>query len=257
MPRKKLGEMLLEAGVINETQLHSALADQRRWGRSLGRTLVEMRLIAEEALVRVLAQQLGVPSIDLELYDIPSNVLALVPAELARTARVLPFGKSGRFLDVAMADPQNLGVIDELRIRTQLNIRPHLCGPKQVERNIARYYGDGLPGSISIPFDQPDTIEPVALSAPHINPRTTPTPPRYVKLPPDNEGLRRSPHTIPPPPLSAPPAIQRDAEIASLQHRISKLEGLVARDEEVLRKLLALLVDKGLATREEIIERLS
>ena len=51
--------------------------------------------------------------------------------------------------------------------------------------------------------------------------------------------------------------MQRDAEILSLQDRISKLEALVARDEEVLRKLLALLVDKGLATRDEIVERLS
>ena len=57
--------------------------------------------------------------------------------------------------------------------------------------------------------------------------------------------------------MGAPATVQRDAEIASLQHRISKLEGLIARDEEVLRKLLALLVDKGLATRDEIVERLA
>lgn len=248
MARRKLGEMLLEAGVIDEAQLRSALADQRRWGRTLGRTLVEMRLITEEALVGVLAQQFGVPSIDLERYDIPPRVLELVPAELARASRVLPFGQTGRFLDVAMADPQNLGVIDELRIRTQLNIRPYLCGPQQIERTLARYYGDGVSLELSIPFEPPDTIEPVAAPEPA---------PRHAKPSRDREGLRQFPRTIPPPLASAPPDIQRDAEIASLQHRISKLEGLVARDEEVLRKLLALLVDKGLATRDEIVERLS
>lgn len=247
MARKKLGEMLLEAGVIDEAQLRSALADQRRWGRSLGRTLVELRLIAEEVLVRVLAQQLGLPSIDLDrdVLDIPSNVLALVPPDVARSSRVLPFGLSGRFLDVAMADPQNLGVIDELRIRTQLNIRPYLCGPQQIERSIGRYYREGLRVEFSIPFEGPDTIEPVV-----------PSSPRQGTLARAGDGLRRFPHTTPPPLATAAPAIQRDAEIASLQHRISKLEGLVARDEEVLRKLLALLIDKGLATRDEIVERL-
>ena len=244
MARQKLGEMLLEAGVIDDAQLRSALADQRRWGRSLGRTLVEMRLIAEDALVAVLAKQLGVPSIDLDRYEIPSHILALVPADVARNSRVLPFGQSGRFLDVAMADPQNLGVIDEIRIRTQLNIRPYLCGPKQIERNIGRFYGDGLRVEFSIPFEGADTIEPSA-AAP------------AAKAPPTSDGLRRFPRTDAPPLASASPAVQRDAEIASLQQRIATLESLVARDEEVLRKLLALLVDKGLATRDEIVERLS
>lgn len=241
--KKKLGEMLIEAGVIDEMQLRAALADQRRWGRSLGRTLVEMKMIAEEALVRVLAQQIGVQSIDLDKVNIGARILELVPPDLSRSARVLPFAQTGRFLDVAMADPQNQGVIDELRIRTQLNIRPYLCGPKQIERTIARYYGDGIPLDVSIPFEGPDTIEQAPVE-----------PPRAFA---DSEGLRRYPRTIAPPPLGAPPAVQRDAEIASLQHRISKLEALVARDEEVLRKLLALLVDKGLATRDEIVARLS
>ncbi len=241
MARQKLGEMLLEAGVIDETQLRSALADQRRWGRSLGRTLVEMRLIAEDALVDVLAKQLGVQSIDLDRAEIPAHILALVPPDVARNSRVLPFAQSGRFLDVAMADPQNLGVIDEIRIRTQLNIRPYLAGPKAIERNIGRFYGDGLRVEFSIPFEGANTIDPNAAS-------------RSPK--PDSEGIRRYPRTSPPPLASGPPALERDAEIASLQQRISTLESLVARDEEVLRKLLALLVDKGLATRDEIVSRL-
>jgi len=246
MARRKLGELLLEAGLIDEAQLRSALADQRRWGRSLGRTVVEMRMVTEEALVRVLAPQLGVQSIDLELYDIVPHVLTLVPPELARSAHLVPFEQVGKFLDVAMADPQNLGVIDELRIRTQLNIRPYLCGPHQIERTVARYYGDGLPPEVTVRFESPDAIEavvPVGAQG-------------HVRPPAAGDILRRYPRTIAPPPAGAPAAELHDAEIASLQHRISKLEALVARDEEVLRKLLALLVDKGLATRDEIVDRL-
>jgi len=64
--RKQLGQMLIEAGAIDEAALRSALADQRRWGRPLGRTLVELRLIREDDLVRILGQQLGLPSVDLD-----------------------------------------------------------------------------------------------------------------------------------------------------------------------------------------------
>ena len=70
MTRKKLGELLIEAGVIDDLSLRSALADQRRWGRPLGRTLVEMRLVDEPVLVDVLAKQLNVDAIDLDIADL-------------------------------------------------------------------------------------------------------------------------------------------------------------------------------------------
>ena len=112
-----------------------ALAEQRRWGGTLGRTLVEMKLISEAELVRVLSQQLepAERSISTTL-EIPPTVLELVPGELAEQHSIVPFAQPMKFLDVAMAEPTNLGVIDELRIRTQLNIRPYLAGPKMIER---------------------------------------------------------------------------------------------------------------------------
>jgi type IV pilus assembly protein PilB len=227
MARKKLGEMLVEAGVLSESGLNMALNEQRRWGGTIGRTVVELKLVSEAELVRVLAQQLHLPTVDLDQREIHATVLALVPAELAQQHSVVPFAQPMKFLDVAMADPTNLGLLDELRIRTQLNIRPHLAGPRMLERAIAKHYGRGF-GSfhrpeIAIPIETGDVIRPIP-SSERVRPR--PTPP------------------------------SRDAEIDALQHRLSALEALVARDEEVLRKLLALLVEKELATRDEILERI-
>jgi hypothetical protein len=241
MARKKLGEMLIEAGVLDEARLRSALADQRRWGRSLGKTLVEMKLIGEDELVRVLGKQLGLPAVDLDKFLIPDSVTSLIPDELARQHQIVAFNAQMKFLDVAMVDPTNLGIIDELRIRTQMNIRPYLCGPRMIERALAKYHGGTVKTDIAIAFDTPDLID--AGVPPQIEQRVT------------NELPRRTPaRTVSPPTLSGH---TRDDEIEALQTRISRLEALVERDEAVLRKLLALLVDKGIATREEIVERLS
>lgn len=264
MARKKLGEMLIEAGVLDEARLRSALADQRRWGRSLGKTLIEMKLIAEDELVRVLAKQLGMESVDLDQMYIPDAITRLVPDELCRQYQLVPFAQPMKFLDVAMADPTNLGVLDELRIRTQLNIRPFLAGPRQLERALARYYGGSTrsEAALELALDGPDMID------------ATPQPQPQHQRPGErahrpSESLRPYPRTAPPPMGStttfATPGLgsaghagnPRDAEIDALQERLSRLEALVARDEEVLKKLLALLIDKGVATRDEILSRLS
>ncbi|CAN5922294.1 hypothetical protein BH11MYX3_BH11MYX3_03390 [soil metagenome] len=247
MARKKLGEMLIEAGVLDEARLRSALADQRRWGRSLGRTLVEMKLIAEDELVRVLGQQLGLPSVQLDGLQIPPSVTDLIPDELARQHQVLAFEQDGKFLHVAMVDPTNLGLTDELRIRTQLNIRPYLAGPRQIERALAQFHGgkrrvDSIDHGLSL--DSPDMFD---------MPSTSDRARRQTMPGAGTGGIRAYPHT-PPPPVAPGP---RDAEIDALQRRISSLEALVARDEEVLRKVLSLLIDKGVASRDEILERIS
>ncbi len=260
MARKMLGEMLLEAGVIDEAKLRSALADQRRWGRTLGRTLVDLGFVAEETLVQVLGKQLGLASVDLSTMNIPYGVISLVPAELARRHHLIPFAQRMKFLDVALVDPTNVGVIDELRIRTQLNIHPYLAGPRQVDRALERYYGDsgGRHHETVIPFEQPDVLD---FSGPPVPAPAAPSP-RQVRQTLSAAYAPVEPRPVPyvpPGPPAAPPTHarpMRDAEIDALQARISTLEALVERDEAVLRKLLVLLIDKGIASRDEILERL-
>lgn len=239
MARKRIGEILVQAGVLENEGLKTALVEQRRWGGPLGRILVDMNLITEEALVDALSQQLNFPKVNLDGMDIPADVIALVAGELAAHHRILPFKRESKFLDVAMSEPTDLGIIDELRIRTQLNVRPYLAGPKMIERAITRYYGEVL-------FDEPSH---------------PPTPPPATRGPITGKHKAMTPEPTPPRAVqrgqSGPlGALTRDQEIRALQERISQLEALVSRDEDVLRKVLGLLVDKGIATREEILERL-
>jgi type IV pilus assembly protein PilB len=243
MARKRLGEILISAGVLDVSRLQAALTEQRRWGGQLGRILVDMKLVSEEVLVKALAHQLNFPIVDLEKQQVAAEVLELVPGELAEQHHIVPFQREGKFLDVAMSDPTNMGIIDELRIRTQLNVRPYLAGPRKIERAIARYYGRGL-GILGVDpragqrqggYDEVDAID-LDLRAPF----------------PPGGGARRARTGDPAPSAEA----ERAAEIRSLQQRISKLEALIARDEDVLRKLLSLLIEKGVASREEILERI-
>src|SRR5579862_4823976 len=249
MARKKLGEMLLEAGVIDQTGLRAALVEQRRWGGHLGRVLIDMKLVTEEQLVGVLSRQLGIATVEVDKLQIPQAVIDLVPGELAEQFSLIPFAQPMKFLDVAMSDPTNVGIIDELRIRTQLNVRPYLAGPRTIEKAVAKYYGRGIMASSAArnaTLDlEPDPSRPMEVirGGTHPPPFATPSAPG-----PQPVGLDLS--------LPTPPRVNRDAEIAALQDRLSKLEALVQRDEDVLRKVLALLVEKGVATREEILERL-
>lgn len=248
MARKKLGEMLIEAGVLSEQGLRTALNEQRRWGGTLGHKLVDMKLVSEADLVRVLSLQLNLPTIDLDTVHVSQAVLDLVPAELAAEHNIIPFAQQMKFLDVAMTDPTNLGILDELRIRTQLNIRPYLAGPRMVERALSRLYGRGFGHrpDLAIPIEGADVMD--APSEPILQDGLR-TRPRHAS------SLRPRANTANVEAATAGLGT-RDAEIDALQNRISRLEALIARDEEVLRKLLALLVEKNVATREEILERI-
>jgi type IV pilus assembly protein PilB len=230
-PRKKIGEILIEAGLIDQSGLRSALAEQQRWGGPLGRIMIDLRLVSEVNLVNALSKQLHVPTVDLDKVSPTAEVLALIPAEFAVDNVLLPFKREGKFLDVALSDPANLGIVDELRIRTQLNIRSHLAGPKALERALARFYHRGA-GMLAPSMQRDDGQLGAAAPAQEYHVRHT--------------GIE----------LDEAPAGVNPSEVAALQTRITKLEQLISRDEEVLRKLLSLLIEKGVASREEILERL-
>ena len=88
--KKKLGEILLEAGVIDKFQLKSALAEQNKWGGRLGNHLVQMGILTEELLVKALSKQLKIPYLDLGQMAITKDVLDLVPQELAEKFHLVP-----------------------------------------------------------------------------------------------------------------------------------------------------------------------
>lgn len=267
MSRKRLGEMLVEARLLSEQQLRVALKEQQRWGGSLGRTVVEMKLVGEHDLVRVLAEQLKVDAIDLDAIEIPQSVLAWVTADMADLHAIVPYAQPMKFLDIAMADPTNTTVLDELRTRTKLNIRPALAGPKMIERAIGKYYGRGFSrfyGDIPLALDnegpplevEKSTNEPVLddLLVEDGDPGVKLTRPTAV-------AAKAPPPPLPPPSPPAPPAssvrppVPRAAgsETAGLERRIADLEARVAKQDATIAKLVTALVEHGLGDRAELL----
>ena len=165
---------------------------------------------------------------------------------------ILPFftaiSVEGKFFDVATSDPTNLGIIDELRIRTQLNVRTYLAGPKSIDTALARLYGIN-PSNVGLSFQPKDVTDSMGGFFLEEEDETS-----DLAAPEDAGAVGAK---IPRPNFDAARAEHREREIIALQERISTLESLVDRDENVIRKLLGLLVDKGIATREEILERIS
>jgi hypothetical protein len=243
--RKRLGEILIQAGVLGEPQLRAALTEQRRWGGPLGRILVDMKLISEDAMVQALSHQLNMPAINLDTKTIGPEVLDLVPGEMAEQLSVIPFALQGKFLDVAMVDPTNISAVDTLRTHTRLNVRPFLAGPKVVERALSKHYGRGMAGSVGY-----QTGPTVALAS------EEPPPPLGTRM--LNLDVTPAAGSAIPPPLKREihEVIDVKGRIIDLRARVEHLESLVARDEDVLRKLLTLIVERGLITREELAERL-
>jgi hypothetical protein len=280
MARKRLGEILIEAGLIDETALRSALIEQRRYGGPLGRVLVDMKLVLEEELVGALSKQLAVPLVDLDALQIPQVVLDRISADVAEAHGIIPFAQPMKFLDVAMSDPTNLTLVDELRVKTHLNVRTYLAGPTAIERALARFYGKGvmgrgIPGARrsrdSVEINDLKTGERMEMTSAYDAEAAPPPQMPRSRTSSSVSGVMRvpgaavgAPAAPPRPPMGAPadPAMHTSsrgpsyADLAALQERVASLEALIRRDEDVLKKLMGLLIEKGVATRDEIIARL-
>src|ERR1051325_11146832 len=152
MARKRLGEILIEAGVLDESRLRTALQEQQRWGGRLGRALLEMRMVSETDLVQALSRQLHIPiAPNLDTTTIPRATLDLVSLETCQEHAIMPFRRDGKFLDLALVDPTNLSILDAIRIRTKLNVRPFIIGPYQLEKALARHLQGAGSGDAATP----------------------------------------------------------------------------------------------------------
>ncbi len=141
MAAKPLPELLLSQGVLTPAQLQSAQAHAAKAGCSLKQAIVQEGLISEQDLTSLLAEQLGMSTIDLATYLIRPEVVQLVPEALARKHTLMPVFKIGDTLTVAMEDPLNFFAIDEVRLRTKCAVKTVLGGGSGIRHAINQYYG--------------------------------------------------------------------------------------------------------------------
>jgi len=140
---KSLGQILLAQGAITQDQLKDALKRQqtRASSKRLGDVLVSFGYITSAHLAEALATQLNLPLVNLENLDISPDLLDLLPTAVAKIYQVVPVRKDGNRLFVAMSDPMNLGVIDNLRLLLECTIQPVVASPEDIKEAIRKYYG--------------------------------------------------------------------------------------------------------------------
>src|SRR5918911_339373 len=136
----KLGEILVRENLLSAQQLREALDYQRAHGGRLGFNLVKMGLVSDDMITAVLSRQYGVPSVNLELFDIEPSVIRLIPQEVAQKYSVLPLSRVGASLTLAMVDPTNVFAMDDIKFMTGLNIEPVVVSEASVQEAIAKYY---------------------------------------------------------------------------------------------------------------------
>src|SRR5256886_11730828 len=137
----KLGEILVRENLISPQHLREALDYQREHGGRLGYNLVKLGLVSDDMITAVLSRQYGIPSVNLELFQIDEHDLQLIPQEVAQKYSVLPLSRVGASLTLAMVDPTNVFAMDDIKFMTGLNIEPVVVSEASVQEAIAKYYG--------------------------------------------------------------------------------------------------------------------
>ncbi|MEO8041139.1 MAG: type IV-A pilus assembly ATPase PilB [Acidobacteriota bacterium] len=136
----KLGEILVRENLVTPQQLREALDYQRTSGGRLGSNLVKLGMISDDVITAVLSRQYGVPSINIDLFQIEEEVVKLISQEVALKYTVLPISKVGATLTLAMADPTNVFATDDIKFMTGLNIEPVIASEASIQMAIGKYY---------------------------------------------------------------------------------------------------------------------
>lgn len=131
--RKRLGDILRERGLLTDDELRLALERQRESGEKLGETLIKLGFISPDDIADALSEHLRIPRVDFKRRYVSSDVVRLVPESIIREQQVLPIEQEGNFLSVAMVDPLNIMIIDDLQRLTGLLIKPMIATATEIE----------------------------------------------------------------------------------------------------------------------------
>ncbi|MFZ9886259.1 MAG: hypothetical protein ACO3JL_02050 [Myxococcota bacterium] len=246
----RLGDLLLKASVVSPQQVQEALAQQQKWGGKLGAILVRMGALSEDLLVKALARQLNMPRADLRSLDVAPPLRSRIDRSFCEQHGVVPvrYDSERRVLIVAVSDPLNIVVLDELNRLVNIKLEPQLAGETQILEAIRAVYGEGLTStsvggesSIKLLNNQNSTL---VKRRDEIVPGRRDTAALPSDLDPALPPRQRPVATEPPVPAApAPTTVTGD--------RLAELEKLASRQARALRATLELLVEKGVIAQEE------
>jgi type IV pilus assembly protein PilB len=154
----RIAKKLLESSLINQEQMSRALDSQKHDGGSLGYNLVKTGAISEMAFAEFMGQAFNVPAVNLDETPPEQDAISLIPSEVATKFQVVPVRRQGRILTVAMANPDNIFAIDDIKFITGLEVRPVVATESAIKRAIDRLY-DSADSLASIMKDMQEDFE--------------------------------------------------------------------------------------------------
>lgn len=219
----KLGQLFVRAGVLDAPRVATIVAHAEQHGTSFGRAVVELGLTSEQSFVEALAKVSNLPVADLQAATPSAQVLALLDAPTCEQHSVVPVGTSdaGRTLQLAVADPTDLQVVDALARKTGCRVKQLVAGEEAILAAIRRwYYGDtGAPEEFKLLNSGNKTLHPQRGGEAAVQPAPAPGP-------------------------AHPPTA--DAELQALRAALES-------QEKMLRALVDALVNKQLLTAEDLL----
>ncbi len=141
--RKTVKEILTEKKLISDEQFNHALSETRRTNQPLEQTIIKLGLIDRLALLKLLSVEWGVKSMDLDAIEIDPEIVKIIPEALARRHRTVPFAKEEDYLYVAMADPKDIFAVEDIHLRTNINVQPFLAMSDDITKCLDKAYGIG------------------------------------------------------------------------------------------------------------------
>lgn len=252
--RRRLGELLIEAGVLDPTQLQAALAEQKKWGGKLGRTVVEMGFVDEDSMVRALSRQLKMPVVDLDTLKLPAGVTQILTVDLCERYGVFPLGidVKQKLVQLATSDPTNVAALNDITFKTGLKVQAAVATGSSIDRAVRRmYYGESTTASKTATPQRFGVQEPT-FGEDEIS---------GVAPKPSRGASAAKAAAAPPPaarnidPMAEIETAAREAEIARLKDRVAALEKRSESQVRALRALVELLVESGLVSRDEYMQK--
>jgi len=140
VPAERLGDLLVSEGLLTRDMLQQALAEHHSSGMPLGFVVAKQGLVPEVEVTRLVARQLRVPAVDLSRFEADQRLLRLIPADMARRDLILPLKRDGRTLTVAMANPTDQILLQELRFITRFDLFPVFAGELTLRNLVDRHY---------------------------------------------------------------------------------------------------------------------
>lgn len=138
--KKRLGDVLVEAGKITPEQLNLVLKEQQRTGKRLGEILIEDGYLKEKDILEALEMQLGIPRVSIETLDVDYDVVKMVPEALANRYTIFPVGISQNRIQVVMLDPLNIFALDDVKLVTGFEVEPLLGSKEDIKNSISKFY---------------------------------------------------------------------------------------------------------------------